>query len=123
MRSRIKSWHYFNYCICIIKIVGSEKKRELCSDRWRVRSCDIGRRFDSWEGHFERFDLVSPSMTTSAPSQSIRGDAPTFALDGCDFIRNMICESDFLGIIGYAVIISSCATTFTHLRLRPISAY
>ncbi|EER10959.1 hypothetical protein Pmar_PMAR008857, partial [Perkinsus marinus ATCC 50983] len=41
-------------------------------------------------------------MTTSAPSESIRGDAPTFALDGCDFIRNMICESDFLGIIGYA---------------------
>ncbi|KAF4666841.1 hypothetical protein FOZ61_009164 [Perkinsus olseni] len=35
-------------------------------------------------------------------SSSSRSSGPKFALDGCDFIRNMICESGFLGIMGYA---------------------
>ncbi|KAF4742960.1 hypothetical protein FOZ63_018260 [Perkinsus olseni] len=35
-------------------------------------------------------------------SSSSRSSGLKFALDGCDFIRNMICESGFLGIMGYA---------------------
>ncbi|KAF4696421.1 hypothetical protein FOZ60_000878 [Perkinsus olseni] len=38
----------------------------------------------------------------ASSSSSSRSSGPKFALDGCDFIRNMICESGFLGIMGYA---------------------
>ncbi|KAF4750768.1 hypothetical protein FOZ62_027654 [Perkinsus olseni] len=41
-------------------------------------------------------------MASSSSSSSSRSSGPKFALDGYDFIRNMICESGFLGIMGYA---------------------